>query len=307
MGELAVSMRNLAIVFVAVEALLLSGFAGDLAKAHPAEGLLTFEYLADVLKDLASALVVALVIIVTIEAQSRKADEANADRLRHAVATDVFRGVFSRRLTREYIDRVIDLDLRPKLVRTQLRMRRSLLAIKAATPDLEPVCGDLLLMKTEFQYVLANATETSIVEPFRLGLPRREGALGELSRLVRMEIHRDGDRVEALQPSPTDSPGQRSYHVDIALRRDETINVIVEMDAVKERSDSDAWRTNYPTLSGDICIESTLPDLKLGAGGPPGALLFDKLEGDGCTVHWTLQSALLPHHAIIFWWAPKDT
>jgi hypothetical protein len=191
-------------------------------------------------RELGFALIIALMISVGIEAQARAEDVANAEAMRKMIAIDVFKGVLSSRLPREYADRVVELHLYPLVIREHLE---ATIHVDRLPTGLAKQLGarsrNLRLLHSTYRYRLRNLSTGSHVHNLVMSIPRRSGDLADLSRLVSARI---GDRQcspdELVAAGSVDQAESSTvYSWEIPLQTDGTVQVEIETVIVKEASD----------------------------------------------------------------------
>lgn len=258
--------------------------------------------IAALAKELAFALLIALVIATGIERQARQSDAALVAQARQRIAEDVFRGVFEAELPREYVDTVVRTMFKQSVVREYQQVTDTLW--RFAPEELSGISHSVSLRRQHrvFAYRLRNVSKYRITHSVRYQMPLREN-LEHLAKVLRLKIGErafEDSELEALRR--VDGYSAR-YSYDIELAPDETIIVSGEAVVAKDASDNDVWGSFLPTLEYEysLIIEDrpAIFGVRAIAGNELVQLHCDHERGVG---RWRMDGPLLPYESVVVWW-----
>lgn len=257
-------------------------------------------------KELAFALIIALIISIGIESESRKSDLENADKLRKDIASDVFKGVFGRWYPPEYIDKVVSTQLTHNVIRKQLQIHFEIsLQKRHEDEDRSALPPTKLLLYSKFRSKYICTSARPVRETLQMHIPIAGNQAENISKLLNFKIKRGAETQEpSLQQADVD--GGRDYFLDIDLRPKEEFELYFETVLLKEFSDAEIWSTQYPTLQSDITF--TVRDGRIQFGlfartASTPELLYTSL--DKSHAEWRIGGPILVNDSITVWWRPE--
>lgn len=264
--------------------------------------------LASVLKELAFAILIALLVIVSIEHESRRADRETADRLRREIADDVFRGVFSRDLSADYVDTAISLHLKPSLVRNYVKIDYTFETLADADRERYGAAAEgRILLRSRIEFRLTNVTHQPLRDELRFTNPTWGGALSEVSRIVRFDAGETKQGLKDVRETliASDSGGRRTHSALLDFEPDASRYLIIEGLLLKEMSDSHTWASFYPTMRADVSV-TALPDLTFGLSmNSVTAATEAHRSENGLFGRWEIDGPILRNESIILWWRDR--
>lgn len=262
--------------------------------------------LAALLKEIAFALLIALVISIGIERQARDADAKLAAEQRQRIAEDVFRGVFSNELPPNYVEQVIRTTLKPNVIRHYVRSLDTLSRV-TEPEEIHPSgrLGPLLQYHRVISSSIENISAETVRHTLRISLPIFSPDLARWVRLKRFVV---GGRafgeadVEGMRA--TDERESRvTYSYDVDLRPREPIEVLWETTHLKELSDSEVYGSALPTMRWELAVRFDEPNMIFDArnnGASPARRIFE--DSSRGAAQWVVDGPMLPNESIIVWW-----
>lgn len=212
-------------------------------------------------KEISFALIIALVIIIGIEHESRQHDINNSDAMRKLIASDVFRGVFSRRLNKAYVDKVIDEHLQPRLIRPETTVSWTLKPHTASPSDPTGVSGsDLVELHSTFEFTLENVTGSSYVDCIPFVMPAGT-PFNHLSSVQINGKYLTNEEIEKCRD--TDRRDSIYYNFPVSIPKESSVSVRLTSATLKDISGNEVWGTYHPTLSSDFTVTCNLPNVSL--------------------------------------------
>ncbi len=268
------------------------------------------ESLVGLSRELAFALIIALIITVGIESESRRADRESAERLRRDIAADVFRGVFSRVFTADYVDKVIAVNLEPGVVRKSIQIHYIIEEPnRKELTDLGLDPEDFVQLRTRVRYRLANISARPIDENIRVATGAVSNVRGALARLVSMKIGKGSEALveKERETKSFEHQSGKGFSYEVNLDPGEEVEVAIETLAVKEDSDNEIWGTYYPTLQGDVTLTVRRAGLVTGLNARTATAATELFTSDdGSAFRWQINGPMLANDSLTLWWQPIE-
>ncbi|MDR3448199.1 MAG: hypothetical protein P4M15_00345 [Alphaproteobacteria bacterium] len=258
------------------------------------------------MRELGFASLIALLIVVFVEHESRQRQEEAANRMINDVSQSVFAAVLGKRLPKSLTDETFFTVLDCSIIREYLRLN---LIFDDIIDDSGLVIDDFVKIHVSNIFTIKNYTDSTVKNhEIRMGYPKTPS---EKYKSI-VELH------EVCIGSPLTPDAIKKGYDNIADREDMlrylwrrdipakgSLEVRVSYTLVKERSSNEVWRTLLPTLYTQFDITMNCRDLEFGAHALHRTEL-EKTTGQGNTgFHsWNLATAMLPHQAILVWWRP---
>jgi hypothetical protein len=255
------------------------------------------------MKELSFALIIALVITLGIEHESRQHDVRNADEMRKRIAADVFAGVFSRRLDKKYVDLVISRHLQPRLIRPQATMSWTLRPhppTKGDPSGVDP--GSLIELHSTFDFTLENVTHETYFDC----IPFRTASGNSFNRVISAHI---GDKVlttEEIEACRDGNTKTLAYSFPVSIPPGGTVNIRVESVTLKDLSSNEVWGGFHPTLATDFTITCSVPGISFGVLARTSSPV-ELVGAQDTWKRWRIDGPILKDESITVWWSPwKD-
>ena len=264
--------------------------------------------LVSLLKELSFALFIAWLIIISIETQTRKADQETADRLRRDIATDVFKGVFSRDLPSSYVNTVISTSLQPTLLRDFVDIGYT---IEAPNERDRIALGDsaenMLVLCRRLAFRLRNVSARRVEEEIKFFMAYREDA-PQVTGLTKFRTGPDNrnleDRVADLRALRVGGDIEYVWHLSLGVG--ESAEFVVEDRQLKEMVENEIWSSFHPTMQADITLNVKVAGLEIGLVDRTATPVVEVHRADDDTsARWEMDGPLLPHDSFTLWWQPK--
>lgn len=295
--EELLSVRNWVLLVLSLGLVFLAQVVN---KDDPASPLLSH-----FLRDFGFACFIALLISIFVERASRRKQEDAAAKMQARIAEDVFSGVFVREVPAPLINAVVNQVFKAKVIRTKhtatyvLREPRSRIVGNRKFLELE-ITSD---------YTLTNVSDVPVEVPIRLGfpIPSVENAAAPLKAIRIGGVQLRAEEIVNGDKGATDTLGQIRYLWERTIAAQGTLEVVATYTLVKELSDNEIWRSLYPSLGMELNVNVMVEGLECGAHALSEVQVSRLTAEDSqCTHKWALNSPLLPHQAIVFWWRPKE-
>jgi hypothetical protein len=257
--------------------------------------------------ELAFALIIALAISVTIEKHARDRDYAAHETQRKHIAEDVFRGVFSAQLPANYINAVVDRNLKVRVIRPWVRIVEDISEVepeiiaKARLGEREFLRCDRLI-----EYALQNVTTQAVTETLQVFFPIKRADVSEFTGMDFLSI---GDKrwtkKEILELRVRDNDSLAiHYECPIEIQPGQTIEVKLHTRHFKYMSDSELWSSIYATMRFDLIFRCSISLQALGLRNSSlQPVTSEYVEPERGMGNWTVDGPLLPGDSISYWWS----
>ena len=255
-------------------------------------------------KELGMALVIAIVLVFTIEKVTRRQHGQAADRLMAEINKDIFRSVYKRYIPPAVFDEVEKCLLTKNVFRKRYQLCYTLRKLRDQEFDgIEGISKEEhLALELYSSYVLENTTDTEQVETigFAIEIPN-EPALKSLTKIKSFKID-DEERVTNPKTFDDDCTAQELYvefEVEIPARGKR--NISMEGFTVKRSIDGDSWASRIPSNGVQISVvapENCMVDCK---ANHSEKLVWKNTSSSGPTI-WQLDHGIFPHQSVTIWW-----
>ncbi|HEU0097487.1 MAG TPA: hypothetical protein VFQ67_01810 [Allosphingosinicella sp.] len=289
-----------------------AGTAG--AGAHPSSSIFRMDSLVLLISEVGYAFIIAWVVSYFIEAGARREQNEAFDQSMSAISQDVFQGVFRIRHRPEYVQAVITNCLETRLVREGYDLTYTVdpfTPAQEAKHDLDP--GRFVQVTAAIRYHARNIGTKTENFTTSYGIPTRSGKLRPLSGMTGLRIGGkpfNQKAIEALRVTETKGshPTDIMYRFDFTLDPQQSIEVVIEVVLVKEKSDAETFGFGLPTMDASIRLNMNVPSMRFGATPRIiGELREVRSPENGRSGEWKVDHPILPYNSVILWWrSPED-
>ena len=305
--------RYVAVLILAAVCLLLSCYL-DVVRHGSWQGPIeTPEVLLEAaegfLRELGFALIIAWMISIGIETHARQEDGKRAESLRRLVAVDVFKGVFSYRLPRKYVDRVVELHLFPSVIRERLDLSMRLRRIDDAEASSWSIRKEnFLVLEQKVAYLIRNTSTGAYRHAIRIDLPTHTGKRRQAAQVRSLRVGSNDLALNEIEAgSLSDSiENSRSYQWQVPLGPDQAVEVEIETQLLKEVSDAEVWASFLPTMAATFNFRSDVAGLRFGARSTSQVLQAQDQPPDRVSLKWTSAGPTLKGESVVFWWRANE-
>ena len=273
-----------------------------------------------VVREIGFACLIALLIIIFVEASSRQRQEnaalsflererQRASELREELGRDVFRAVYCRETPASLVDGVIDQVLSCNVVRTYHRSDYKLLELDVAADenkDKRYVC-----LQIHGEYVVKNISRDTITVPIGIGFPTPGPMnLKKYAKITSVKIggiELNEHEIREGDFAAEDDSDKIRFMWKRKLAAGNQLEVMYTAQLVKERSDNEVWTSLFPSTGMELSLTVEVDDLEFDARSLSSKDV-ERLIGTRASNEmnkWRLNGPILPHQSIIVWWRPK--
>jgi hypothetical protein len=299
----------IATVFLLVSVVLDSAITYDIETIKAfAPGFLLKAVIVSVLRDLAFAIYISIILTFLIERRHREQLEKKLDERVQAISEGVFAGVFQSEIPAAVVREAVDSAFKAKLFRRRFEITYSLSDAQVAMPNggqRDYVC---LHAVAEFSLKNISAEPTDAKLGVIVANPMRD----ELKPMVRVTEFRINNAIMDLQPGnqalQAELAQDRSFgHFSAAIVRlapGEEVHVYASYEMAKAPDDTEVLRSVHPSESLTIrVIDRNGGQRKIRGQALHLADLEEITPQGGQGMHiWRINRALLPNQGVMFWW-----
>ena len=273
-----------------------------------------FELCFGLAKELGFALLIAWGISNFIDRKARQRDEEAATETRGRIARDVIHAVFGLQHDAEYVRKVVEHALEPKVIRDRIDSEYTIEELtnsEVTTLDVEP--GRFIKLTMVSTYTFRNVSSRDVDHVVKYGLAVRSGPkLREFARVVSGCIGGTDLTASELVHRPDDDgggddgKGYKTYEWMRKIPAKGCLDVVIEAVSVKERSDNEVWASYFATVkSSDFKARVRIPnmifDVRALTATTPTKLRKTHSGGD-----WKIEGPILPNESLVFWWRSRE-
>ncbi|MDB5935651.1 MAG: hypothetical protein JWQ01_2995 [Massilia sp.] len=255
------------------------------------------------LKELAFAIIIAVILIYTIEKANRASHERAADALIGKINVDLFHAIYKRTIPPAVFAEVEKCLLRSRVYREDYRLIYTL-------NKLDGVEG-YLRCTAESNYIIKNITDASVEHTVKLLVEMPiEKDMTKYCSIESIEI--DGRRLsqdEVKKNLEADTELQMNFSQKIEIPAGASVTVKTRALLVKRLVDEEIWRCVLPSSGIKLQVVTPASDLRVSAVAFHSEKFLRTYgeDNEGGTFHsWELNYGIFPHQAIAFFWRPAD-
>lgn len=254
----------------------------------------------DVLKEIAFAVIIAVVLIYTIDKTNKEKHEQAAQELIEKININLFHAIYKRSIPPDVFGEVEKCLLHAKVHRTDYELTYTLSRL-----DGEP---DYLSCIAQSSYKLTNITDVPIQHAVQLlvemPLEQRMMPHCHIDRVKMDGVVLEHDEIDKYVKPDADMQMKFCHIVDIPARG----SIVIETKAslVKRSIDEEVWHSVLPSSGITLTVVTPNADLTLNATAFHSQKMEKVFESEVMS-KWKLPYGIFPHQALLFWWKPKDT
>jgi hypothetical protein len=317
----------LILVSIALEYHSLSSHLNDTQEERLAAQLLPFwfsaHFYATALREVGFAFLIALVVTALLEQssyleQTRYFKEAinqlgqDHKKAYDEISENVFLSVLRSRVPSRISDIALDILISQRLIRKNVFIKyviNELPEEKAAFKE------RFLSVQGTIRYTLENITQEDVSIGIRAFIPfPADQRLNDIVVMNTVEIagtSLTSDEIAAGSERIADSTTEKKWEWPTTIQAGKSIDVALNYNLVKERSDNDCWTSLYPTTNGQYEVNVNVGGLEWSVDAlHSGSLLPADGSSPGVRVGGTcvfnFEKALLPFQGVLLWWRPKQ-
>lgn len=261
-------------------------------------------------KEIGFAFIIAWGVSNFIDRKARERDEEATKKERDGIANDVIHAVFGLQHDGNYVRKVVEHTLQPRVVRERFQAEYTLENLtEQEEQDLGVLPGRFIKLRMVSIYSLINVSSQKVVHKIKYGIAVRHGKLRDFARVTSGCIAGVPlSAEELLQSSQTDiEDGYKSYSWERELKPKEKLDVLVEAVTLKELSDNEIWGSFLPTIHG-LEFKGRVHVKRVAAFGvrartaSPLAEMRRGVDGGD----WKINGPVLPSESLVFWWRSAE-
>lgn len=277
------------------------------------------EYASHLARELGFAGMVAVILIISLEQFSKARHSREVQKQIEGINRDLFFSLFKKKFTEPIIGELQNILFYTKLCRSELELNYELTKIpnpQIATHD--QIGKEVVKCQFTSTYVLENVTADSIEHELctyiELPMVQELHSLCEISSVkvqhtLTAPVSNGDERVKSpikvaapteINPKPLIS---LEHKTKVALGPYQKIRVRVRAQYIKNMYDTELWCTLVPTDGCRLNVSVPQGNLKVLATAH-NSNPFEPIDSNATLNTWKLNSGMLPHQSVSFWWQP---
>jgi hypothetical protein len=259
--------------------------------------------LAEFIRDVALALVIAFAVIATIEHESREEFGLEIRNSIRNIQENVFSSTFERHIPRSVLAEINELIFSASFIRIKHVANYNMKRINFSELAKRGPSMDLVQIEMASDYTVQNVG--NIPKPFEIKLSVEKQPIAELHEFVSVDLvslEIEGQKI----PSPkkqefSDANELRGVWVTPDIPPGAKFRVETKSQVVKFKTDYEIWRSYYPTE--ELRISVSFPDGAHSHGAEALHRLPLRKRSIGEHLReFEVAGAVLPHQGVVIWW-----
>lgn len=263
------------------------------------------------LKELGFALIIAIILIFTVERVSRKNHEEAADRLVEKINKNLFNAIYKRYIPNEVFAEVEAALLKSDVLRDKYEVNYALSEIDHRQfPDLER--SDIethlhctLLSSFNIQNITSKAIDYTVALHLEVPIEKR---LRKHVEICEMEI--DGASLKPYELEKDEYFKITDTHLIfekvISIGPSQTKEISMKAKTLKRATDMEIWASRVPSTG--VRVQVSVPEnYQVEATANHTQALRKKNMADANSTIWYLDHGIFPFQSVVFWWQPKKS
>lgn len=258
---------------------------------------------AEILKELAMALLVAVVLAFTIEGIAKRRHESQVDLERETLSRGIFEAIYKRHIPDVVFEEVERCVLNSKVIRERYQVTYTI-AKMDNPPQGIPCNNNYANVSLHSSYTLRNLTSAPIQQDIVLNveLPM-EKKLIELVDVVSVVI--DGDHISKtdLKKNLKNTGSHLQFSTQREIPAASSIKVSVKAKLIKYGTDQEVWSSRIPSDGLELIVNTPGGDYEVCANANHSQKLSLSID-DSNMKRWRLDHGIFPYQSVSFWWHP---
>lgn len=295
--------------------------AADAVGTAPHHTLTLGSLVVLLLKELGVACLVAGVIGLVIERQAKEHDSRRARELQMAVAENAVFALFGLSHDPDFIQAVVDTNLKARVVRRKMEMTYSLRTLteeeaKQVNPTApRAALKRFLMLDMEQRYEFENVSSA----PYEMQIPQaaatRKGTGARAVTRVTFLALNDKPLTPDQIRKGIDTERSTDHNIHYSWKHllgphksdSSRVSIVSNISCLKELSDNEVWGSFFPTM-GDVTLTlKVLPGMNFGVRPlSNGDLRIKTGEPRPEEKTYILAGPLLRHNSVVFWWRTHE-
>ena len=248
-------------------------------------------------KETGFALVVAVILVGTIERFTRERHEAAAHATMEEINKNLFYAVFKRYIPEKVFEEVEKLVMEADVFRSKHKLDYTI----------EDGTDGRVSCLAQTSYVLTSVVDATIEHKVTvsLELPVDHQYVGEcfveFLQIDNLKLNKDELQNYVTQ---TAEHVKMEYPITIAGRG--SVRISTRSRLSKQSTDVELWASRIPSDGLELTVSTPNKNLTVCASANHSAQPEQTIDND-VTKKWELPYGIFPHQSIMFWWKPKQS
>lgn len=253
--------------------------------------------------ELGIALIIAVVLIYTIDGISKKKHELVAQSFTEALNKDIFHAVYKRYIPSVVFEEVERCVLGSKVIREAYRVSYTIEPLNPAPMGMP--CNKYVRCVAQSSYTIRNLTDLTIKQDVTVNLERPLDA--QLESLVKIDSFSiDGISLTAAQieAHTRKSDSQISFMQSIEIKPKGSVKISSRANIIKFSTDQEVWSSRIPSDGIELSVTVPMGGFLVSANANHSQPINLIMENT-VTKRWDLKHGIFPFQSVVFWWHPS--
>lgn len=255
-------------------------------------------------KDLGIAGIVALIVILTVEKQSRDRHERAANTLVKRINENLFHAIYNRYVPEVVLAEVEKLLMKASIYRTDHEINYTIEGVKDGEgPNLD--CSRHVRCQAQSRYTLHNVSEGLVTHDVVTVLERPIDPDWESEcKIEEVSIGGIPLTEDVIKAHTSDTPEQFKFSYPLEVTAGERVEISTSSRLIKRRLDIETWASRLPSDGLKLTVSVPNKDLDVRAFAHHSEPLKEILN-NAVTKSWELKYGVFPYQSVSFWWRPR--
>lgn len=255
------------------------------------------------LVSIVQSLLVAGVMMIIIETISKKAQQLSSDEMIKKINKDLFFAVYKRQIDPGLVEEIENSIFNSKVFRTNHEL----------TYTINPVNRDLDISMDGINHVVCEINSTYRLKNITQDI---------ISHTIRMDIElpidskwKDHCQCLFMKVNDADVKGKAAERIsgaqkivtyNIEIPAGGEVSISTGATQIKRATDSEIWASRIPSNGMRLTLVTPRGDIETFAHANHRSEIKCLNKDSGSSTVWMLDSFILPHQSLVFWWKSKE-
>lgn len=261
------------------------------------------KFLHATLVSIVQSLLVAGVMMIIIETISKKAQQLSSDELIKTINKNLFFAVYRRQIDHGLVEEIEKSIFESKVFRIGHELTYT---INPVNSELDTSMDGInhVVCEINSTYRLKNIAPKKIIHTIRMAIELPiDSKWNEYCQFKSIKVN-GTDIIDGIQVSVSGAQKKVAYDVEIPAGGEITISTGASQ--IKRATDMEIWTSRIPSDGMRLTLITPRGDIETFAHANHRTDIKCLSEDSGSIKVWKLDSYILPHQSLVFWWKSKE-
>lgn len=255
------------------------------------------------LVSIVQSLLVAGVMMIIIETISKKAQQLSSDEMIKKINKDLFFAVYKRQIDHGLVEEIENSIFNSKVFRTNHELSYTINPVKRDI-DISMDGINHVVCEINSTYRLKNITQDTIEHTVTMAIELPiDSKWNGYCQCVFMKVN-DIDVKEKAAERISGAQKIVTYNIEIPAGGE--VSVSTGATQIKRATDSEIWASRIPSNGMRLTLVTPRGDIETFAHANHRSEIKCLNKDSGSSKVWMLDSFILPHQSLVFWWKSKE-